>query len=154
MLKKFIPDDAAMQAFGGELARTCTGQTVVHLCGELGAGKTTLARGFLRGLGHKGKVKSPTYTLVEPYQIEGRKIYHFDFYRLNEPEELEYMGIRDYLVNDSICLIEWPERGENLTPAPDIIIQLFHQKKEGRLLEIEFQVGIKTVLCAIGAGSG
>jgi len=138
MLKKFIPDEAAMQAFGRELLPACTGQTVVHLCGELGVGKTTLARGFLRGLGYEGKVKSPTYTLVEPYQIAGRKIYHFDFYRLNEPEELEYMGIRDYLVGNSICLIEWPERGEDLTPAPDIIIQLFHQK-EGRLLKIKFQ---------------
>jgi len=138
MLTQFIANDSAMQAFGRKLAGICTGQTVVHLCGELGVGKTTLTRGFLRGLGHKGNVKSPTYTLVEPYQIAGRKIYHFDFYRLNEPEELEYMGIRDYLIDDAICLIEWPERGEDLTPTPDIIIQLFHQET-GRLLQITFQ---------------
>jgi tRNA threonylcarbamoyladenosine biosynthesis protein TsaE len=135
MLTQFLANDAETQAFGGRLASLCTGLTVVHLQGELGVGKTTLARGFLRKLSYDGKVKSPTYTLVESYTLNQRKIHHFDFYRLKEPEELEYMGIRDYLVEDSICLIEWPERGKNLTPAPDIIVQLFHQV-EGRLVHI------------------
>ncbi|MEN8214865.1 MAG: tRNA (adenosine(37)-N6)-threonylcarbamoyltransferase complex ATPase subunit type 1 TsaE [Pseudomonadota bacterium] len=132
---QFIPTAAAMEFFGGQLAVACDCGGIFHLCGELGVGKTTLVRGFLRGLGYSGAVKSPTYTLVEPYQVGERMVYHFDFYRLGDPEELEYMGIRDYLEDNVICLIEWPEKGGELTPAPDVQIDLSYCA-EGRFLEL------------------
>ncbi|KHD04884.1 hypothetical protein PN36_01300 [Candidatus Thiomargarita nelsonii] len=135
-MAQLIPTAAAMENFGAQLAYACDLRTIFHLCGDLGVGKTTLVRGFLRALGHKGIVKSPTYTLVEPYQIDGQMIYHFDYYRLGDPEELEYLGIRDYLEENSICLIEWPEKGEPLTPAADVQIHITHHA-EARLIEMQ-----------------
>jgi tRNA threonylcarbamoyladenosine biosynthesis protein TsaE len=120
----FIPDEAAMEALGETLARHITPGFNCYLQGELGSGKTTLVRGLLHGLGHTGAVKSPTFTLVEPYEFAGHAVYHFDLYRLADPDELEYLGLRDYFQDDSVCLVEWPEKGGSLLPRPDVLIQL------------------------------
>jgi len=126
-LSLFLKDEVATENLGRGLATVVVqaGQgATVFLEGNLGTGKTTLSRGVMRGLGHDGAVKSPTYTIVEPYEHLSPPAYHFDLYRLGDPEELEYMGIRDYFQGQSLCLIEWPERGQGILPEPDLWIRL------------------------------
>ncbi len=121
-----IESDEAMQALGASLAKACESHGVIYLQGELGTGKTTLVRGLLRALGHEGAVKSPTFTLVEPYTVNGVDIYHFDLYRLSDPEELEFMGLREYFGPENLCLIEWPQQGGAMLPEADLLIELEH----------------------------
>jgi tRNA threonylcarbamoyladenosine biosynthesis protein TsaE len=128
-----LADAAATEAFGARLAGCCQGGLLVFLHGELGAGKTTLVRGLVRGLGHAGAVKSPTYTLVESYRLPTLEIHHLDLYRLADAEELEWLGIRDLLAGEALCLIEWPERGAGVLPAADLHLTLSYQGAARRL---------------------
>lgn len=123
----FLKNEAQQLKLAGMMSACTPPGSIIFLDGELGAGKTTLVRGFLQSLGYKANVKSPTYTLVEPYLINNQQIYHFDLYRLGSPDELEYAGGRDYFDNQSICLIEWPDMAQGYLPAPDILCQLSYQ---------------------------
>lgn len=131
-----LASEAELVDFGRALATQMPLGASLYLRGELGAGKTTLARGIARGLGHEGAVKSPTYTLVEPYLDLQKPLYHFDLYRLGDPEELEYMGIRDYFGADALVVVEWPERGGDFLPPPDLDIRLT-VTASGRSLHIQ-----------------
>jgi len=125
---KTLVGEAATLEFAAKLAGLCQPPLIIHLQGDLGSGKTTFARGFINQLGHSGKVKSPTFTLVETYDVELAHLYHFDLYRLKDPLELEYIGIRELVGElDVICLIEWPERGGSALPTADIVIRLEYQ---------------------------
>ena len=130
-----LNNEAATLAAGGRFSTLVQPGLVVYLHGDLGAGKTTFVRGFLRGLGHQGKVKSPTYTLVEPYVVSSYNIYHFDLYRFNDEEEWEAAGFREYFNDNSLCFVEWPEKAGNLLPEPDFDIKISPIAK-GRKIEI------------------
>jgi len=138
VLSRYLPDEAATLALGAELVDLLSGAPVVFLQGQLGAGKTTLVRGILRALGHSGSVKSPTYTLLEPYEVSGRTVYHFDLYRIGEVEELDFIGIDELMDADAIKLVEWPERGAGRLPEPDVVVRL-SLEGEGRRVEVSLQ---------------
>lgn len=133
-----LADAEATEVMGEALARAGRKGGLVFLRGQLGAGKTTLTRGVLRALGHQGTVKSPTYTIVEPYENMQPSVYHFDLYRLADAEELEFMGIRDYIQPEHLCLVEWPERGEAMLPVADLEIAL---SVSGRAREVTCRAG-------------
>lgn len=135
-MMRILSSEADTEAFGAELWQCLPDKCLIFLRGQLGAGKTTLVRGLLRAAGYRGKVKSPTFTLVEEYSLDGRKVLHFDLYRLADPEELEWIGVRDYFAQQAICLIEWPEMGAGYLPEPDMIIELTVSNNE-RQLRIE-----------------
>lgn len=145
------PDEPALVALGGALAAACEPGLVVHLQGDLGMGKTTFCRGFIQALGHEGAVKSPTYTLVEPYELGDWQVFHFDLYRLADPEELEFMGIRDYFGDFSVCLVEWPERGLGALPPADLIIGISREGAGRRVdYDAESELG-RRVLAGLSA---
>lgn len=134
---QFLPDEAATVAAGSAVGRALSTGAVVFLTGDLGAGKTTFTRGALRALGHVGSVKSPTYTLCEPYDLSNAgQLCHLDLYRLSNPEELEFLGIRDYVASGAVLLIEWPSKGEGWLPIPDLQVAL-RESGDGRELKID-----------------
>ncbi|MGY1890278.1 tRNA (adenosine(37)-N6)-threonylcarbamoyltransferase complex ATPase subunit type 1 TsaE [Pseudomonas jessenii] len=143
----YLADEQAMSDFGARIARVTQGHGLIFLEGNLGMGKTTLSRGIIRGLGHVGAVKSPTFTLVEPYEIGDIRAFHFDLYRLVDPEELEFLGIRDYFEDDAMCLIEWPNKGAGFLPKPDLTITISPQDS-GRSLKILSQGSRGEAWCA------
>ncbi len=123
MIERVVANEQAMYAFGADVLQLLPEQGVVYLNGQLGAGKTTLVRAILKAAGYPDHVKSPTFTIVEEYQLPTKRYLHFDLYRLADPEELEWLGIRDYL-SDSLLFIEWPELGKGFIPEPDLVVDL------------------------------
>ncbi|WP_421869831.1 tRNA (adenosine(37)-N6)-threonylcarbamoyltransferase complex ATPase subunit type 1 TsaE [Motiliproteus sp.] len=131
-----LADEARMVEFGGRLGQAARPQATIYLHGNLGMGKTTLSRGVVQSFGHTAVVKSPTYTLVEPYELEQGRVYHFDLYRLADPEELEFLGIRDYFSIEAVRLIEWPEKGEGILPEADLEL-LIEKQGTGRQVTVK-----------------
>jgi tRNA threonylcarbamoyladenosine biosynthesis protein TsaE len=123
-LEMHLADEAATRALGARLARVIMPGLALYLRGDLGSGKTTLVRGLLRGLGYTGRVKSPTYALVELYAVSRLNLYHFDFYRFREPKEWRDTGFNEYFNGASVCLVEWPEKAAGLLPVADLDIAL------------------------------
>jgi tRNA threonylcarbamoyladenosine biosynthesis protein TsaE len=130
-----LRNEAETLAFGARLFECIDNGCVIYLYGDLGAGKTTLVRGYLRAAGYEGIVKSPTFALVEEYRIDSRTVYHFDLYRLADPEELEWIGLHDYMAEDTVCFFEWPQKGYGVLPTSDVNLQLV-VFNEARLLEL------------------
>lgn len=127
-----LPDARATEALGEALAAAAPAGCVIYLEGELGAGKTTLARGFLRGLGRPGRVKSPTYSLLEPYDTPAGPVLHLDLYRLADPDEAAWLGLADHAGDTTRLLVEWPEHGKDWLPAPDLVVRLAHDGERRR----------------------
>lgn len=135
-LDVFLPGEDETLAFARRFGQCLHGQGLVFLQGELGAGKTTFCRGILRGLGYAGAVKSPTFTLVEPYRLGKISVFHFDLYRLGDPNELEYIGFDDYIDRGGLVLVEWPELADGVLPESDLTLELQVQG-QGRRLTIK-----------------
>jgi tRNA threonylcarbamoyladenosine biosynthesis protein TsaE len=125
------------EALGGQLASALPAVRLIYVRGALGAGKTTFVRGLLRGLGHIGLVKSPTFTLIEPYECGDIALHHFDLYRVSDPHELEFLGLRDYIGGDDVCVVEWPERAQTFLPLPDIDVMIERANNEERALQFQ-----------------
>lgn len=134
-MPELITSPEQMEALGASLARTLTLPAVIFLRGDLGAGKTTLVRGALRELGYEGLVKSPTFTIVESYDLPDLEVHHFDLYRISDPEELDYLGLGEYQSNTSICFFEWPDLGDSMVPAATLEVDIKYHP-DGRLAEI------------------
>jgi len=134
-IKRFLANESQQVALATTVAKHLKSSFIMLLKGDLGVGKTTFARGFIQASGYQGVVKSPTYTLVEPYEItNNRMCYHFDLYRLADPEELEFTGARDYFNENDVCLVEWPEKAEGFLPPADWICEFSHHNDGRNLL--------------------
>lgn len=139
MTDHYLPNETATLNLGKTIAQYSDELSVIFLQGDLGVGKTTLVRGLLKGMQYDGFVRSPSYTLVEPYlNTQKKPVYHFDFYRIRDPEELEYIGLRDYLKPSNLCIIEWPEHGASELPQADLIVHLSWDG-EGRIATLDAQ---------------
>ena len=141
--------EAQTEALGRRAAVLLPHVRLIHVRGPLGAGKTTFVRGLLRGLGYDGPVKSPTFTLVEPYEVGGLCVYHFDLYRIEDPGELEFLGLRDYLGRDGVCVVEWPERAGAVLPEPDLDVMIRSTNNQGR--DVQLQAHSQAGAAALGA---
>ncbi len=141
-----VDNEDAMLALAESMADRVRPGQLLYLQGDLGAGKTTFVRGLLRGLGYRGHVKSPTYTLVEPYEVADMVIYHLDLYRLTAPQEIESVGIRDYMGGSGVCVVEWAERGAGVLPPPDARIMIHHDC-DRRIVEIDCFTKVGHALC-------
>lgn len=145
-----MPDEAATLRLGAALAADARAGRVLHLHGELGAGKTTLVRGLLRALGYPGRVKSPTYALVEPYRLSRLDLYHFDFYRLKDRSEWLSSGFREHFNPTTLCVVEWPERAGDGLPPPDLDIRLSYEgEARGASLEARSPAGAAWLASAL-----
>ncbi len=127
-----LPGESETILLGRKLSECLNHRGKIYLRGDLGAGKTTLCRGILRALDYEGAVKSPTFTIVEPYNLPGGQVYHIDLYRLIDPEELEYIGIDDYFDDPNLCLVEWPEKAEGRLPVCDLDLELLIEGRSRR----------------------
>jgi len=151
-MKLAVPDEAAMVVLGGRLALACHDAMVFYLEGPLGAGKTTLVRGFMRGMRYDAAVKSPTYTLIEPYQAGDRHLFHLDLYRVHDPGELEYLGLRELQDGDAVILVEWPERGAGFLPPADVVLNIDYAA-QGRHVVLEARTTAGERFIKVVAGS-
>jgi len=139
-VRRYFADEPAMCMAAAQLAPVCQAPLCIYLSGPLGAGKTSFARAILRAKGYRGRVKSPSYVLLETYQLADTGVLHLDLYRIADPEELAYLGLTE-LYSDHLCLIEWSEKGDGMLPAADLVIR-FEDPGEGRWLEFEAQTGL------------
>ena len=147
----YLHDEAQTRQLGAMLARYRPDSALIHLSGDLGAGKTTLTRGFVQACGHPGQVKSPTYTLMESYALPDVTIHHLDLYRLSDPEELEYLGIDELENPRTIVMVEWPERGEGVLPAPSLTLQIAHRPNGREVTAIAHNPEAETWLAQVAA---
>lgn len=136
-MQKILADENTTYLFAEKVAKALPSKLIIFLQGDLGVGKTTFVRGLLKGLNFQDKVKSPTFTIVESYATAEHLLFHFDLYRLNDPEELDYIGIRDYFLQPAICLIEWPEQGLTFLPSPDMIIAFEVINEQARMINLQ-----------------
>ncbi|KGQ30613.1 ATPase [Gallibacterium genomosp. 2] len=151
-LTLFLVNEEATIALGQKLSRfllTPTQNFVIYLNGQLGAGKTTLTRSIIQAMGYQGNVKSPTYALVEEYHLPQKSIYHFDLYRLSDPEELEFIGFRDYFRENALCLLEWAEKGGDIIPQPDLLINIEYQEQARQITLIANSNIAAQMICAL-----
>ncbi|MBK1645327.1 tRNA (adenosine(37)-N6)-threonylcarbamoyltransferase complex ATPase subunit type 1 TsaE [Thiocapsa imhoffii] len=149
MTRITLPNPTAQIAFGQRLARLIPAHFVINLEGDLGTGKTTLTRGVLRGLGYQGTARSPTYTLLEPYELTTRTLYHLDLYRLGDPRELDDLGLRDLMAEPAIWMVEWPERGRGMLPPCDLTLAIDYCGQGRAMLPHAHTARAREVLAAL-----